>query len=79
MQHTTVLPTEAILSSCCDRLRRVHHLLRANMPRSEHPSLRERRIWRVLDAIQEVGDSLEMEVRQGYELAADRRRKAVRP
>jgi hypothetical protein len=78
VQDNTSFPTEAILSSCCDRLMRAHHLLRVNMPRSEHPSLRERRVWKMLDAIREVAESIEMEVRQGYELAADRQRKAVR-
>lgn len=79
MQHTTVLPTEAILNDCIDRLRRLHLLLRANMPRTEFQSLRERRLWKVLDRIREAQESLETEVRQGCELAADRRRKAVRP
>jgi hypothetical protein len=79
VQHITVFPDESILILCADRLRRVHHLLRANMPRSEHPSLRERRIWKLLDAIGDVKESLEVEVRQGRELAADRLPKVVRP
>lgn len=55
-------PAPEILHACVDHLMRGYRLLRANLPRSEHPTLRQRRLWSALDVIRDAAESIEIEV-----------------
>jgi hypothetical protein len=56
-------PAPDILYECIQHLMRGHRLLRLNLPRSEHPTLRQRRLWKALDQIRDLAERIEIEVR----------------
>jgi len=62
-QSKSPQPSPEILSDVSHHLKRVHKLLLQNMPRSEFPSIRQRRLWRALDAIRAVVESIDLEAR----------------
>jgi hypothetical protein len=56
-------PTPDILYECVQHLMRGHRLLRLNLPRSEHPTLRQRRLSTALDEIRGLAERIELEAR----------------
>lgn len=78
MNPSTVQPSPEIPDWCSCQLWVVHKALRSALPREEHPSLRQRRCWKILDGLRDVVESIDLELRQGR-LGPERKRPAVRP